>query len=174
MKNVLLIIFLAFSNCLFSQSKIDSLENLLPNKQGLDKVELLNELAFSYWNISPDKGLDYAKKAYSIAEKEDSKTDIAASLQTIGINYWAKGELHLALENYQKSLNIYEKINDLSKICSLNSNIGIVYKDLSDYENALKHYLISLNISEKNGFTSLYISIVSNISSIYLIQKKLS
>jgi len=171
MKNVLLIIFLAFSNCLFSQSKIDSLENLLPNKQGLDKVELLNELAFSYWNISPDKGLDYAKKAYSIAEKEDSKKDIAASLQTIGINYWAKGELHLALENYQKSLNIYEKINDLSKICSLNSNIGIVYKDLSDYENALKHYLISLNISEKNGFTSLYISIVSNISSIYLIQK---
>lgn len=162
---------LLFSNCLFAQTKIDSLEALLPNKLELEKVKVLNELAYAYWNVSADKGLNYAEMAYSIALKKESKTDIAKSLQNIGINHWAKSEFHIALEYFQKSLKIYEEIDDLKGTCSLYTRIGVVYKNLSDYENALKYYLHSLKISEENGFIDLYIKTIGNISSIYLIQQ---
>ncbi|MCW2118475.1 tetratricopeptide repeat-containing sensor histidine kinase [Flavobacterium sp. 7A] len=174
MKKALFIILLLLSNCLFAQSQINSLEFQLPSKQGIKKVEVLNKLAYAYWNVSPDKGLKYAKMAYSLALKENSKENIAKSLQIIGVNYWAKSEFQLALKNYQKSLKIYEEINNQNGICSLLSNIGIVYKDLSDYKNALKCYLKSLKISEENGYTHSYIKIIGNISSIYLAQENYS
>lgn len=171
MKYPLVIILLLFSNFLFSQTRIDSLEGLLPHKLDLEKVILLNELSFAYWNVSPDKGLQYANMAYSLAIKENSKKDIARSLQNKGVNYWAKSEFKLALDNYQKSLNIFEEINDLEGISALCSNLGAVYLDINDYENALKYNYRSLKISEEKGFTEIYIIAISNISSIYLAQK---
>ncbi len=171
MKKLIVIILLLFSNYLFAQNQIDSLESLLPNKQGIDKAILLNDLAYEYWSVAPDKGLEYAKMAYSIAVKEDSKINIAQSLQGIGVNNWAKSEFNIALDNYQKSLKIHQELNNTYSISSLMSNIGIVYKDLSDYENSLKYHFESLKISEENRFTNLYINTISNISSIYLSQK---
>ena len=171
MKKSLIIILLLFSNYLFAQNQIDSLETLLPHKQELEKVELLNELAYEYWTVAPDKGLEYAKMAYTISVKEDSKMNIAQSFQSIGVNYWAKSEFNLALNNYQKSLKINQELNNIYAISSLMSNIGIVYNDLSDYENSLKYHLESLKIAEENDFTNLYINNISNISSIYLAQK---
>ncbi|PKQ61528.1 hypothetical protein BZG02_15160 [Labilibaculum filiforme] len=152
MKYIYLLFLIVLSKTLIAQSKIDSLEALLPSKKGLEKVELLNELGNAYCHVSPDKGIDYAQKAYTIALKENSKKDIAKSLKIIGLNYWLKSELYLALENHQKSLKIYQEINDIKGICSLYGNIGIVYKELSEYENALKYYLKSLEISDKEGF----------------------
>ncbi|BAX82105.1 tetratricopeptide repeat-containing sensor histidine kinase [Labilibaculum antarcticum] len=171
MKYAFIIILISLSSVLVAQPKIDSLEALLPEKQKLEKVKLLNELAVAYSNVSPDKGLDYAQKAYAIALDKNSKTDIAKSLKNIGVNYWAKSEMHLALENHQQSLKIYEEINDLKGICSLYGNIGLVYKELSDYENALKYYLKSLEISDKEGFNDICIKTVINISNIYINQK---
>lgn len=166
-----LIIILLFSNFLFSQTKIDSLETLLPHKVELEKVILLNELSFAYWNVSPDKGLHYANMAYSLAIKENSKKDIARSLQNKGVNYWAKSEFQLALDNYKKSLKIFEEINNLEGISALCSNLGAVYLDINDYENALKYNFRSLKISEEKGLTDIYIIAISNISTIYLAQK---
>ncbi|BAX82106.1 tetratricopeptide repeat protein [Labilibaculum antarcticum] len=174
MKYVNLILLIFLSNILVAQTKIDSLEVLLPEKQGLEKVEVLNKLAYAYWNVSPDKGLNYANMAHTIALKEDSKIDIAKSLQTIGINYWAKSELHLALENYQKAFKIYENLKDSKGISSLLSNLGMVYKDLANYENALSHYLRALKISEDKGFTDLTSKILSNLSTVYLAQNNYS
>lgn len=171
MKYVFLIVLYAFSGVLVAQTKIDSLEALLSEKQGLEKVELLNNLSFSYWNVSPDKGLDYAQMAHSIALKEGSKSNVAKSLQNKGINYWAKSELHLALENCQASLKIYEDLRDSMGIGSLLGNMGIIYKDLSNYEFALSHYLRALKIAENNGFADLKTKTLNNVSLIYLSQK---
>lgn len=157
--------------CLFAQNQIDSLEALLPGKEGLEKVKILNDLAFKYKYQSPDKGLDYANMAHTIALKEGSKMDIAESLQNIGINYWAKSEFHLALKNYKKSLKIYEEIKNFREIAASYSNMGIVYKNLSDYENALNCYLKSLQITEENKYTNLHIKTTYNISAVYLAQQ---
>ncbi|WP_159086008.1 tetratricopeptide repeat-containing sensor histidine kinase [Flavobacterium faecale] len=171
MKNSLVIILLLLSKLLFSQTKIDSLERLLPNTVALEKVKLLNELSFAYWNVAPVKGLQYANIAYALAVEENSKADIAKSLQSRGVNYWAKSEFNLALDNYQKSLKLFEEINDLDAISALCSNLGAVYLDINDYENALKYNYRSLKISKEHGFTDTYIIATNNISSIYLAQK---
>lgn len=174
MKYIKLILLIFLSNILVAQTKIDSLETLLSKKQGIEKVKLLNNLAFAYWNVSPDKGLNYAKTAHSLAIKANSKTDIAKSFQSIGISYWAKSELYLALENYQNSLKIYENLEDSMGISSLLSNIGIVYKDLSDYQNALYYHLKALKISEEKGFIDSTSKTLNNLSLIYLAQQNYS
>lgn len=171
MKHLILLILYLFSFSLFAQTNIDSLEALLPNKNGLEKVILLNKLGYEYWKIAPEKGLEYANTAYDMALNEESKVEIAKALENIGINNWAKSELNLALEYNFKALKIYEEINYLEGISATYNNLGTVYLDLFDYENALKYNFKSQKISQENGFTYIYILTLSNISSIYLAQE---
>ena len=55
-----------FTSLLFAQSylqQIDSLKILLEEANGEEKVDLLNEISYSFRRIAPDSVLTYAKQA---------------------------------------------------------------------------------------------------------------
>lgn len=168
MRYVILGHLFLLSSFLFAQTNIDSLENLLDKKYGIEKAILQNELANIYWNISPDKGLKYAEEAYTIALVEKNDTVLAEALRNKGVMYWAKSEYSQSLENYQKALSIWEKTKNNRQIGNTLSGIGLVYDNLSDYDKALASYLKSLKIAEDNKLTTLQSTTLSNISVVYL------
>ena len=168
MKYFILILFILLSNVSFSQINVDSLESILPLKQGLEKARILNNLSHSYWNSNPEKGLEYANAAYEIALKEGSKSDMAKAMQNLGINYWAEGESDKALEYFEKTLPLYVELNDFHGQASVLVNFGVVYKNLSDFDNSLKHYIKSLEICEKHNFTKMKRKTLGNASLVYL------
>lgn len=167
-----IVLYILSFHFLISHAQIDSLTQLLPNIEGIEKAKVLNKLSLQLWNVDPDKGLKYAQDAYQISSENKNENYMASSLQNMGINYWAKTELHLALKHYQQSLEIYKNIHDLKGVSALCSNIGTVYKNLSDYENALKYYLEAIEIAENESFTEHYVRAIANISHVYLMQKK--
>nr|WP_320120202.1 tetratricopeptide repeat-containing sensor histidine kinase [uncultured Marinifilum sp.] len=163
----LIVLFFCY-NLFVAKAQIDSLENLLSQKSGIEKSELLNELSYLYWTSNPEKGIKYAKEAYEIANKFDSKTEVAKSMQNIGINYWAEGEFDLALEYLKKALPLYVELKDFKGEASVLSSFGVVYKNLSDFDNALEYYFKSLEICEQRNYTDMRRKTLGNISLVYL------
>ncbi|MGQ1909783.1 tetratricopeptide repeat-containing sensor histidine kinase [Marinifilum sp. RC60d5] len=168
MRYISLIILFFCYNLFVAQAQIDSLENLLSQKNGLEKVKILNELSYSYYNSNPEKGIEHAKEAYEIAFKLDSKSDLAKSLQNLGINYWAEGELDKALEYFNKALPMYVELKDFRGKASVLSCFGVVYKNLSDFDNSLEYYFKSLEICEQRNYTDMSRKTLGNISLVYL------
>jgi len=58
--------------------QIDSLQQVLENAQGSEKVSVLNELYKHYINSEPEKALEYTKLAFDIAIEIDDKKGLAA------------------------------------------------------------------------------------------------
>ncbi len=85
---IILFIFFIYSNLLFSQTKIDSLESQLEKATGIEKVDILNELGKAYWNESPQKAVEYGNQALELSQKLDYIKGEAQALKNIGIGYY--------------------------------------------------------------------------------------
>ena len=83
---LLLLILLAK---LFSISKIDSLEAVLNEVDGKERILVLNELSSRYKNVNPEISYDCAAQAYELAKKGNDKKGEAEALNNIG-HYFRK------------------------------------------------------------------------------------
>src|SRR5215213_617067 len=112
---VFLLINLVISIACYSQQKqLDSLLHLLKNHptQDIARINLLNEIAFSYCEINPVKGLEIAGDIRTLALKLNNKAGVAKAYQTIGLNNSRLGNDSLASSSYQKAIEIFDEIND--------------------------------------------------------------
>ncbi len=153
------------------QFTIDSLENKLKIAGNYEKVEILNELAKSYLEISLEKSLGYANTALELAIKQDNKKQHAIALRNLGRIYCYKSIFNTSLEYHNKSLEIFEELESKNDIARTLNNIGLVYDNSCEYGKALEYYKKSLKIYKNTGNqlgisrTSNYIGIIyHNIS----------
>jgi len=102
---------------LVSQTVVDSLETLLPQVSGQDKVELLNQLSHACWGISSEKTIEYGTLALDLARKLSDRQNEALALKNIGVGHSNLREDNKALEYYEKALlNELEQYRDKQKI----------------------------------------------------------
>jgi serine phosphatase RsbU (regulator of sigma subunit) len=152
LKNILLI--LALCICSFSlqgqQTKVDSLlMKLTESNEDSSKVNLLNELSYEYWDINPNEGLQYAKKALLLSEKLKSKVGMAESYSNISRSYRRLTNLTKSLEYGFKSLNLFEEIGDKHGIVRNLINIGNTYRVQKDYNTSLEYLHRALKLNEE-------------------------
>lgn len=140
MKYSLIIILVLLSNCLLAQTELDSLELLIPQKEGIEKVKLLTKISYKYWNISPDKGISIAELALEEAINNNYTREESMCYNCLGVNYWAKGEFETALSYYYKSLEIGEKLEDGDLTSACLNNIAMIYARLKQYDKAIEYY----------------------------------
>ncbi|MCK4662580.1 MAG: tetratricopeptide repeat protein [Bacteroidales bacterium] len=144
---ILLFFFIVFN--IFSQTKIDSLENKLKISKNKEKPEILNKLARNYMNISLDTSMEYANTALELAKKSGNKEQEANALKYIGVAFYYKSNYDIALEYYKEALKKFKELNDEKEIAKTYNNIGNVYINWCNYEKAIEYYNNSLEISQK-------------------------
>ena len=108
-----LLIICFFSTTVYAQNTVlDSLSVELQNHPSRDttRVNLLNSLAFSYFNKDLPKTLEYLKEADEIAEVINFKKGKARSIYIKGITESIQGNYEQALYHYDKALKLYENI----------------------------------------------------------------
>ena len=172
MKNPLIIILLLLPNCLFAQTNIDSLELLIYQKEGIEKVDLLNKISYAYWNISPSKGLLIGKLGLEEAISNNYPKGKAVSFNNIGVNYWAKGEFETALSFYYKSLEISEKLDDGNLISACINNIAMIHSRLKQYDKAIEYYKKAEEIAISLKNVKDQIKYNNNIGNVFMSMKK--
>jgi two-component sensor histidine kinase/tetratricopeptide (TPR) repeat protein len=155
-----------------------------------DRVRMQNMLANIYKDMGEDegtlefsqKGLQMAREAQQLAEREKYNMGIALSLNMQGIilrdiskRSERKDLMDTALVLYQKALSIIQQTGDgEGSLGRLYNNISQVYNErLKDYPTALEYLFRAVEYNkERNNLASLSFN-YNNISSVYLEKKNL-
>lgn len=164
-----IIIVLMMTNISLQSQSIakDDIDLQLQKHQKNDtvKVKLLNQLAYSSYKKDINKTLEYANKAYLLADSLNYTEGMAQALKMKGIYYDITSEYSKAIEYYQHALTLFEKLDDKEGVSASYHNIGVVYKIMEDYKQALIYYKKSLEIEKelfnRNGMAISYYTIAN-------------
>ena len=151
-----------------TDTKIDSLNNLLKNSTGTKKIDILNELVTTYDTISYIKSLDYANLSLELTKKFKNKEDVSNALDRVG-------RIHFYLSNYDKSINYFIKALKIRKktgnkkaIAKSYNNLGVTYLNLDKNNKALEYLQKAWDISEEIGYTELMNKLSNNLGIVYM------
>ena len=151
----------------YCQTPEDSIQALLQNTQGEERVTLLNELFISYRNHEPAQAAAYAHEALTLAREIGFRAGEGQALNALGTYYKNIGDLDQALEHLIASVQLHQELGDKKRIAFSLSNMGIVYtmqenpvKARSSFEQALRYF-------EELGDLRYIIPALNNLGSVY-------
>ena len=117
---------------------LDSLESVLPNQEGTEKINTLNRIAATLCFEDFDESLRYAKKALELSHDAGYKEGIASATRFIGHAYYYNGEYPKALDFLWKSRNEYEVLNNNPLVGNLLLDMTVVHAAAKNYDKALE------------------------------------
>lgn len=148
MKQLFLIVFLTLTTSLFSQSKL----------------ELLNDKAMDFYKENPQKALAMLDSILGVYTIDDFPVEQARTINNKGIVFRDLGELEKAKAFSQKALSV---TNEVHVKASAYNNIGACNRVLGNYEEALTAYLEALKIYESLNSTEKQATVNNNIGMVY-------
>jgi adenylate cyclase len=163
-KSYLLVLFVGLAMSLYSQPQV--IQDASFNADTATVNALLQQ-SKDLTRSDPDKALNLATQAKTLAEKIEFSQGEAYALKSIGQLLKRQGKYLEALDHYRQSIKIFEEINDNVGVSNLYNNIGNVYYDQSDDVKALENYLQSLKYAELSGDRLRMLSALNNIGGVY-------
>ena len=148
-------------------SRTDSLLALLPDKTGIERVDLLLEISQSRWYVSFDESLEYANQAYQLASRINYPEGRADALNRIGNVHYFLRNYDDVIENYNLAFEIADSLNDYRRIGIYLNNIGLLYREMDQYEISADFLTRALKAKEQFGDRELLISTLSNLGHVY-------
>ena len=144
-------ILLLFQLNLFGQQHVaDSLEKVLVNLEGNNKVDTFNKLADIYQVINPQIARKYAEKSIELANKISYKKGLASAYGSLGFCY-INQDNDKAKEYTRKALAIRYKINDEPGIATSLNVMGVIFYYEGDYLTAIDYQLKAIKLREELG-----------------------
>jgi tetratricopeptide (TPR) repeat protein len=171
--------FFLVLNCLssFAQTaqKADSLLSLLKNNQpDNEKTTVLIKLASFFYDLEqPQKVIEYASQAYSLAEKSNNQHGMAEALSKQSSAYYLYGDEEKNLEYASKALLLYEELKDKPQIAYHLGYVGYAHRKLGNYVSALDYSLRCLKMFEDLKDNLGIARVTSSIGMIHFEQKNM-
>ena len=169
LKKYIIFLFLFHVSLFLSgQEKIDSLKKTLLKADEKEQLIILNKLSESYIIISPEKSIEYAKKALEYSIKNNNKLFEARSLMNLGNGYYYIGNIDKAKNLYLNSKSLFDDLNDLKGVSDNIKNLGNIQFAFSNYDSAEVFYKKAIGIKKDiDDFYGLY-TLYTSLSSVYL------
>jgi pentatricopeptide repeat protein len=161
---------LATTATLAQRNVKDSLTALLKKElPGKDRVNVLNQLAYQYYDFNDSLASEYASKAFQLATQIGYQRGLKYAYTMIGLGYSSKSEYRKAIYNYRKSEQIhFEGKEDISSEISYNlALMGNCYREMANFDSSLYYYR-KAKLSAKDSPHDLA-SIYKNMASVNLI-----
>jgi signal transduction histidine kinase len=160
--NIFLLLFASINTTIGQPNKsIDSLKALLKTSiQGQKRVDIINELAFEYYDFDDSLGLYYAKKGLTEAIGINYNKGIKYAYLLVGIGNYSHSDHKSAIRNLRESISIVLTEPDKEGLnLYAMSLLGNVYRTVAKYDSARFYYQLSRkNFDEynKNRWSTLY------------------
>ncbi|MDO9578433.1 MAG: tetratricopeptide repeat protein [Candidatus Cloacimonadales bacterium] len=169
MRKILIFLFLIFiSNLLPAESSpFDSLQTLVDNSNGEAKIDAMNALAKAFWEVDPEKTLEYSTESRKIAKRLKYLSGEAEAIKNLGVGYYYLGDPETGIDYLLESLELRKKIGNKEEIIIALNNIGIIYDAMNNIDKALQYYLESLTLEEEIGNKSGIAGSLNNIGLTY-------
>lgn len=157
-----------FPSHLLSQNiNTDSLEQVVVNLQGIEKINMLSDLCYylSYSNV--EKSEYYGNQCLQLALEHGDSTLIANAYNDLSILYTLKSDYKKGLELNLKAYDIRKRLNNPEKLISSLSKIGVCYSELGEFEKATQYLLEAINILEENELEQKYFQVYDNLGGVF-------
>lgn len=168
MKPLFYSFLLLFNGFIFSQTQqqLDSLERLIPKKQGKEKVQLLNDLTFYYYQNNADKAIHFGTQALTLAKTLNDKTLLANTFNDYSMPFHMKGNFQKAVELNKAALDIRLKLQDTMGIISSHAKLGSAYYELTQYKKAQEAYNEAIRLARIKKDESLLLHLYQNSANV--------
>ena len=158
---------------LIDSIKYELLSDRYIKKEDSNKVNLLFDIAYTYYSIEPDSGLVYGDRGLKLAQRIHWASGIGQAYYLIGIINQVKARYHESLDNFFKALKIFEGkvgVSDKKYLGRTYEGIGSVYMQTDYLPKALEYQLSALKIRESINDPEGLAGNLSNIGNIYSLQ----
>ena len=179
MKNIFILFLLLCNHSSFligqeikGKELIDSL--ILESEKISDKetkVGYLYKIAFEFYQVDPEKGMEFANRTLKMAKNIDSKYWEAMSYNAMGVNYYALQDYQRSTVEYKKALLIYKEMDNKLAIATILSNIANNFSAQLNFKKSLEYNFKSLTIYEEEGSDGILIPL-TNIAVVYASQNE--
>jgi len=142
------------------------------NKLKLEEAYALFAMALACRSMTKlNDCFNYAFDASKVFEIYDKPSELAETLNLIGIVYFYNAMYEPAMENFLRALHMLEQTDDSIIMSRVLNNIGEVYKEVGNIEEALISYNSAINLCEKYNYVTNKAVIFENIGEVYFIKK---
>jgi PAS domain S-box-containing protein len=135
---------------MIKKSRLDPASRL-GNVTGKEKIEVLNELAGDYQELSPNDRITFAEQAIDLSEEFHDQQSKAEAYNHLGVAYNNLGNSPKSIDYFLKALKIMEQLNDKNGIACSYVNIGQANFYLDNFDKALEYFQKALKIREEIG-----------------------
>ncbi len=147
--------------------QIDSLQKVIVNQSGIEKIHTLNELAWELRRKKDSTAIHYALEALALSKEFAYTKGISDAITRLGDISRSQKLFSDAKNYYLEVLKIDQKNGYTSGIARANNQLGLIHKKESNHVQALAYFLESLDAYEKikNYKNALIVS--RNIGELY-------
>ena len=162
------ILFLFAGNGLFCQISPDSSKfNISDLRDNIHKVNILNDSAWLFIDVDPDRAQDYARKGLELARELDYSGGIATSYYRIALIFKGTGKYIDALEYLSIYKLMCEEAGNMSGIAAVNNTYGSLFYELENYSKAGEYFRKAINAFKDIGDTAKLGSLYMNLGSVF-------
>lgn len=150
----LVLIFSSYSYTIAHNEVIEGLYLQLENTspiQEKEKINLLNQLSYEYYQIDIEKTFSYAEEALNRSKAINYKKGIAQAYKYLAIGNTVKKNIPKSIEFNQAALEIALEINDTLITAHALNGLGLDFATIGLYDKAVPYYLESLDYSTMAG-----------------------
>ncbi|MGE0473674.1 MAG: CHAT domain-containing protein [Nitrospirales bacterium] len=112
------------------------------------RIMVKNTRGLMYWTLNePEKGLHHLHEAVKLSEASNIQTELASSLNNLGLIYRQQGDHHTALEKFTHAKELDESLKSFWGLGYDHRNIGISLLALGNLKEAEANFLKAEQIS---------------------------
>ena len=116
---------------------------------------------------TPEEGLDYALKAFSLDSAKQDTANMGKRLSQIGDAYAALKKFPEAERSYVHAAELLKQTNLMNSVCINYKQLGTLYDQLGDKAKAVAYYEQSVAVARKYNLNYLLESDVSRLALLY-------
>lgn len=167
LKRIFLSLIIFFPILLIANPK-DSLQKLLLNKKIPDttRVKVLDELCYTLTLQQQDSAIYYGNEAIALARKINYRKGLGLSLSDLGVAYFYKADLPMAINLWEEAQSVRASIHDLAGVASLNIKLGAAYFKQGNYTKSFESQTKALQAFEKLNHIQGQANALNNIAAV--------
>ena len=165
--SVTLFLFILSATVSAQSVELRESESRLPKLNGSAKINTLNELAWGYRRLEPQKAQLFAGQAEQLSIRDRYTPGLAFAHKNLGFLYTQRGELELAKQYLVRSLSEFRQVGNREQEGNIENLLGLNEWERSDYPAAIRHYKLADSIFTAINDTEGNEIVLANLGIIY-------
>ena len=133
------------------QPKVDSLTSLLKHVQGKERYVVLRDIAYEYYDIDNERGLEFIKQANALAIQLGDSMDIVHSTRMLGQLLRRTGRTREGVKALLVAFEIAKKIRFEKEELRIAGSLGLAYLRSARFDSSLRFTYYALRMRMKRG-----------------------